>query len=854
MRSGVSDGPVDELNMDSGGGIRAELGSQCHGLDKQRILELLRIRRTERASHLRRQEIVSSVRKTYEDFVQKASGYAMHWRVSPHPSGLIGRYPPHNLDTRLRVLRRQCSNAMEKQKEKLPTEGPLRMAASELATMKAISETSPQPLDTLLINELMAQSTISSSRATPMSPKTACSSPTLASSTRSARIHSNLRKKDDTDARGSSELPIITQTFHWHPMAAKRKRPAREGRQQMTSREPVMTSHQRPDTSLSSVDTHTPSELRALSLLYSQQTSTTSPCSSQTISRSRSQILFNSWEGEGEAGRLTEFPLVPHTFPKPPVAPKRSTVVAPLTSTAPTKGGTPHPLQVHPFQEVVRRSCSNELDEFSDPSQSISKCFLQLRSDNWKEKLQGLRNIKAMAREDPNLLQSKLHEVFQVLGEEVNKHSTVACEAIDTISALHEGLGRAMDRDTESKCLSLLMKCAQITNKIVQQQEEPAADAVTDHSVVEPDNTEADGESCPSRADVRSKPCSSASRTCTAKALGGDSPRASPKETEPPTRTPPSAQHTVQVQMKTRGKRPGDDKGLPLKHHPPLKPTNAPKKNQAKNCGRPVLAYGEAPSKKRGPRHGRNRQFQKGGSRSRKAQQAGSPSQNLALFFQQLSSDDWNKKLQGLKTMKALARRHPGILQAKLHQVCRVLGEEVGKLQLHSIVACEAINTIAALHRHLGKAMDQEAEMTGRTLLMKLAHTNNKLIHLQVNLALEALVKGCSPAKVLSSLVSPGLSHWCPTVRISTAKHLHQLADIVGEEFILTAENMVAERYLRAVSKMAIDGAAEVRIHGREMLRRLDPPRRCRDLWVKIVPYKDKPQLDQVLTKILWRR
>ena len=69
------------------------------------------------------------------------------------------------------------------------------------------------------------------------------------------------------------------------------------------------------------------------------------------------------------------------------------------------------------------------------------------------------------------------------------------------------------------------------------------------------------------------------------------------------------------------------------------------------------------------------------------------------------------------------------------------------------------METIAALHVHLGKAMDPEAETTGRALLLKLAQTTSSFIHEQVDLALDALVENCSPGRVVSVLLNTGLRY-----------------------------------------------------------------------------------------------
>lgn len=67
------------------------------------------------------------------------------------------------------------------------------------------------------------------------------------------------------------------------------------------------------------------------------------------------------------------------------------------------------------------------------------------------------------------------------------------------------------------------------------------------------------------------------------------------------------------------------------------------------------------------------------------------------------------------------------------------------------------MDTIHDLHLHLGKEMDSMAETTGRVLLLKLAQTTAAFIHKQANLALDALVEGCSPSRVITVLLNTGL-------------------------------------------------------------------------------------------------
>uniref|UniRef100_UPI0037E83F1F TOG array regulator of axonemal microtubules protein 1-like n=1 Tax=Semicossyphus pulcher TaxID=241346 RepID=UPI0037E83F1F len=223
------------------------------------------------------------------------------------------------------------------------------------------------------------------------------------------------------------------------------------------------------------------------------------------------------------------------------------------------------------------------------------------------------------------------------------------------------------------------------------------------------------------------------------------------------------------------------------------------------------------------------------------------PAGSLNVCFQLLSSDDWQKKIVGLRKILALAQQHSEILKTKCHEVCLLLIEEVKNLR--SVVACEAMNTLAGLYVHLQKAMDPEVESTGQTLLLKLAQTTSVFIHQQANHALDAMVENCSHSRVLSALLNKGLSHRCVAVRCSMARHLHQLADRMGASHILTAGRGITQRILTAVSKISVDASPEVRQHGQTMLLQLALHQDFLSLWKKTVPDKERFYLDKLLKK-----
>nr|XP_024656797.1 TOG array regulator of axonemal microtubules protein 1-like [Maylandia zebra] len=229
------------------------------------------------------------------------------------------------------------------------------------------------------------------------------------------------------------------------------------------------------------------------------------------------------------------------------------------------------------------------------------------------------------------------------------------------------------------------------------------------------------------------------------------------------------------------------------------------------------------------------------------------PVESLSHSFSLLSSDDWIKKRHALQTIQSLAKHHSDILKTKLHEVCLVLIEEVKNQR--SAIAFEAIHAINELYIQLQRTMDPEVETTGRALLLKLAMTNNNFLHQEVNLALDAMVENCSHGRILSALFNTGLTHRCVAVRNSTAQHLHQLADKLGAAVTLKTGTFT-ERFLIAASRMAGDAAPEARYHGRTIIEKLTLHKDFMNLWVKIVPEKDRRPVEKSLKKtgVLWRR
>ncbi|KAG9266313.1 TOG array regulator of axonemal microtubules protein 1-like [Astyanax mexicanus] len=123
-----------------------------------------------------------------------------------------------------------------------------------------------------------------------------------------------------------------------------------------------------------------------------------------------------------------------------------------------------------------------------------------------------------------------------------------------------------------------------------------------------------------------------------------------------------------------------------------------------------------------------------------------------ALCF--LQDEEWERKTEGLRLVRALAKHHADVVLPELHYITTAVIAEVKNLR--SIVSRGAITTMAHLFTHLRREMDSEVEGAARSLLHKAGETS-LFIRQGVELALGTLVHHCSPGRVLQGLLAGGL-------------------------------------------------------------------------------------------------
>ncbi|XP_076847328.1 TOG array regulator of axonemal microtubules protein 1-like [Brachyhypopomus gauderio] len=166
---------------------------------------------------------------------------------------------------------------------------------------------------------------------------------------------------------------------------------------------------------------------------------------------------------------------------------------------------------------------------------------------------------------------------------------------------------------------------------------------------------------------------------------------------------------------------------------------------------------------------------------------------------------------------------------------------------LRSKVSCAAMTTLAYMFTYLRRAMDPEAAETARVLLHK-ACESSAFIREDVDLALSAMVHSCSARRSIHALLAGGLSHRNATVRKTTAFHMESLAQLLGASKLLTGKDLT-ERFLSAISRLALDAAQEVRFHARSCIKFLATNKDFFKMVDKFVSPKDRWSVKDIIMK-----
>nr|XP_056707056.1 TOG array regulator of axonemal microtubules protein 1 [Euleptes europaea] len=220
------------------------------------------------------------------------------------------------------------------------------------------------------------------------------------------------------------------------------------------------------------------------------------------------------------------------------------------------------------------------------------------------------------------------------------------------------------------------------------------------------------------------------------------------------------------------------------------------------------------------------------------------PEAALSEALQYLADDDWEKKMEGLNTVRCLSAYHPDALTAKLHETSLAVIQEVKNLR--SVVSRAAVICLGDLFNHLKRSMDQELDGTVKVLLHK-AGESNSFIREDVEKALKAMVNNVTPARALASLINGGQSHLNTAVRRCAAQHLSDVVEHMGPGRILSGIKDVTDKVLSAVAKFVQDGSQETRYYGRKMLFTLMTHADFERMLEKYILPKDLPYVKETV-------
>ncbi|XP_031417608.2 TOG array regulator of axonemal microtubules protein 1-like [Clupea harengus] len=204
------------------------------------------------------------------------------------------------------------------------------------------------------------------------------------------------------------------------------------------------------------------------------------------------------------------------------------------------------------------------------------------------------------------------------------------------------------------------------------------------------------------------------------------------------------------------------------------------------------------------------------------------PEQALLQAFRLLSVDDWEKKIEGLTSIRSLSQHHAELLLPRLHDLCLAVTEEVKNLR--SMVSRTAIR------HHPGALLQKAGEASG-------------FIRDDVELALGYMVVNVTPSRSMNALINTGVRHRNTAARKSTAQHLGRLAEVMGSSHLLSGKNKLTDRFIHAISCLAVDCALEVRTHAHNTLAFLASHPNLIKMVERFVPQRDHITIKDIINK-----
>ncbi|NXN24512.1 TGRM2 protein, partial [Nycticryphes semicollaris] len=212
------------------------------------------------------------------------------------------------------------------------------------------------------------------------------------------------------------------------------------------------------------------------------------------------------------------------------------------------------------------------------------------------------------------------------------------------------------------------------------------------------------------------------------------------------------------------------------------------------------------------------------------------PQQALLNVLAGLSSDDWQRKVEGLLSIRRLAICHSEVLLGRLHDVSLAVTREVNNLR--SQVSRCAISTLGELFRTMRKHMDHEVDEAARVLLKKMGDSN-EFMQKAADQSLEVMVGSVTPTRAMTALMASGVLHRNVLVRKCAAKHLLAAMEQVGAQKLLSGVPYSTDLLVHTVLKLAQDCHQDTRCSGRRMMSLLMTHKKFKEYLKQSAPSRD---------------
>ncbi|CAD5121386.1 unnamed protein product [Dimorphilus gyrociliatus] len=192
-----------------------------------------------------------------------------------------------------------------------------------------------------------------------------------------------------------------------------------------------------------------------------------------------------------------------------------------------------------------------------------------------------------------------------------------------------------------------------------------------------------------------------------------------------------------------------------------------------------------------------------------------SPHQLVDMALGKLESSEWERKTEGIRDFRRIARFHTDCLKFKTHQIS--LGICAEAKNLRSQVARSAVFCLKDLFSNAPKCMDAEMDFCTKTLLLKYAESNQFIKNAVVE-ALDAIVDNTqNHLRCANALIGFGMQHKNPVIRGVTARSLLNLVRRAGVSKIFEKSEL-CERLLNATVHMLQDGASDTRTQAAQIV------------------------------------